>query len=112
MTDATADFFEDLGRRGHEPLLEKTTGTFGFELENGSKSDHWLVEVDKGDVAVSHKRGKADCTLRARKRVFDSLARGESNAMAAVLRGTVLVEGDPRLLVRFQRLFPSPPPAR
>jgi len=28
--------------------------------------------------------------------------------MAAVLRGEVAVEGDPRLLVRLQRLFPRP----
>jgi putative sterol carrier protein len=110
MGDATADFFEDLGRRGHEPLLGKTSTTFRFDVENG-KQERWLVSVDKGDLAVSHKRGAPDCVIRAHRDVFDKVARGQLNAMAAALRGLLVLEGDPRLLVRFQRLFPSPPRA-
>jgi hypothetical protein len=37
---------------------------------------------------------------------------GRVNAFAAVLRGTVTVEGDPTLLVLLQRLLPGPPNAR
>jgi putative sterol carrier protein len=107
--DATAQFFEDLRRRGHEPLLEKTTGTLRVDLVNGKETERWFLSVDHGDVEVSHKAGKPDCVLRASKDVFDDVARGEVNAMAAVLRGALAVEGDPRILVRFQRLFPSPP---
>jgi putative sterol carrier protein len=109
MTDATADFFERLGRHGHEPLLEKTSGTLRIDLESRKETERWLVSVDRGDLAVSHKTGNPDCTVRASKEVFDSVARGELNAMAAVLRGAFAVEGDPRILVRFQRLFPGPP---
>jgi hypothetical protein len=32
MTDSTAEFFQELGRRGYEPLLEKGTGTIRFDL--------------------------------------------------------------------------------
>ena len=109
MTDATTQFFEELGRRGHEPLLEKATGKFGFELQDNGRTDSWLVDVDKGDVTVSHKRGAADCMLRAEKAVFDGVAGGEVNATAAVLRGALALEGDWELMVLFQRLFPSPP---
>jgi putative sterol carrier protein len=108
MVDATTQFFAALGNRGHEPLLENARGTLLVELANGAEIEHWLVSIDKGDVEVSNGNGEADCTLRARREIFDGLARGEVNAMAALLRGAVLVEGDSELLVLFQRLFPSP----
>jgi putative sterol carrier protein len=109
--DATAQFFEALDSRGHEPLLEMTSGTMRVELADGKQTERWLVSVDKGDVAVSHRNVKADCTVRAPKDVFDGMVTGEVNAMAALLRGAVAVEGDHELLVLFQRLFPGPPRA-
>jgi putative sterol carrier protein len=111
MTNATTDFFEGLAQRGHEPLLEKTSGTLRFELTNGSRQERWLVSVEKGDIAISHRNEKADCTLRAPKDLFESVAAGEANAMAAVLRGAMAIEGNWELLVLFQRLFPSAPQA-
>ncbi len=45
--------------------------------------------------------------MRADKAVFDKVASGRLNAVAAVLRGDLQVEGDWRLLVRMQRLFPG-----
>ena len=41
-------------------------------------------------------------------RVFERIVTGRMNAVAAVLRGDLQVEGDWRLLVRIQRLFPGP----
>ena len=109
MVDATAKFFEDLGSHGHEPLLEKASGSLRFELTDGNAVERWRVEVRKGDVAVSHKASAADCVLRAPKPLFDKLSSGRENAMAAVLRGALIVEGDIDLLLAFQRIFPSPP---
>ena len=109
MTDATTKFFEQLGARGHEPLLAKATGTVRFDLTDGKRKARWFVEMEKGDVAVSHKNAKADCVVRADKTLFDGIASGRENAMAAVLRGAVGIEGQPQFLVLFQRLFPSPP---
>ena len=108
MTDPTSDFFEELKQRGHEPLLETVTGSMRFEIANGKKVDRWLVVVDKGDLTVSHRGGTAECALRADKAVFDALASGELSAFAAVLRGTLTVEGNPRLLVVFRRILPGP----
>jgi putative sterol carrier protein len=107
MADATTDFFESLSRRGHEPLLEKARGTLRIDLDRGKRTEHWFVKVDKGDIQVSHRDGKADSSIRARKDVFDGIARGETNAMAAVLRGAVAIDGDFELIVLFQRLFPG-----
>src|SRR4051794_6313341 len=109
MTTSTTEFFDDLGRRGHEPLLETLTGSFRFELADGAENERWLVAVDRGDITVSHRNGAADCTLRGPRGLFDAIARGEANLVAAVLRGAVAIEGEWGMLVRFQRLFPSPP---
>ena len=111
--EATTKFFEELGARGHEPLLEKATGTIRFELTNGKRKARWLVAVEKGDVTVSHGNARADCVTRADRAFFEQIVTGEENAMAAMLRGEVAVEGSPQLLVYFQRLFPGPAkPAR
>jgi len=108
VTSATTEFFDELGSRGHEPMLEKTTGTVRFDLTNGKRTERWFVSIDKGDISVSHRNAAADCTVRARKDVFEGVATGEVNAMASVLRGTIAVEGDTLLVVLFQRLFPAP----
>ena len=108
MTDATTEFFSGLEARRHEPLLEKARGTMRFDLTSGKRTTRWLVEIENGDVSVSHRSGKADCVVRAKKSLFDGIARGEQNAMAAVLRGEVDIEGDRTLLVRFQKLLPGP----
>jgi putative sterol carrier protein len=112
MTDATTEFFEDLDARGHEPLLEKATGTLRIELSNGKRRAPWLVTVKKGDVTVSHANAKADCVVRMDQALFEQIVTGRENATAALLRGLVTVEGKPQLLVLFQRLFPGPPTGR
>ncbi|HET7855911.1 MAG TPA: SCP2 sterol-binding domain-containing protein [Gaiellaceae bacterium] len=112
MTDATTEFFEGLARRRHEPLLEGASGTLRLDLVNGDKTERWLVAVDKGDVTVSHRNTRADCTLRTPKSLFERMATGEVNATAAFLRGELAAEGDWELLVLFQRLLPSPPASR
>jgi putative sterol carrier protein len=109
---ATEEFFDDLARRGHEPLLEKASGTLRFELLDGRKRHRWLVTVDKGDVSISRRNAHADCVVRADKTVFDRVSAGRMNAMAALLRGAIDIEGKVELLAGFQRLFPGPPRSR
>jgi putative sterol carrier protein len=108
--DATTKFFEELRKREHEPRLRGATGTYRFELVDGKKIDRWLVTFSKGDVTVSRRGGTADCVVRADRALFDRLASGELNGVAAALRGEFEAEGDWRLLVLFQRLFPGKAP--
>jgi putative sterol carrier protein len=108
MGDATTEFFDDLAQHAHRPMLEKVKGTMRFDLRDGDRTDRWLVTIDKGDLAVTRRNAKADCVLRAERQLFDGLASGEVNGMAALLRGAIVVEGDPQLIVQFQRLFPGP----
>jgi len=107
-----AEFFDELGRRGHEPLLEKATGSARFDVVDGSRTERWLVTIDKGDITVSRKNAAADCVLRADKACFDRAPAGELNFLSAVLRGELEIEGDPGLLVVVQRLFPRPSSGR
>jgi len=111
-TDPTTGFFDALAARGHEPALAKITGTIRFDLRDGdSRPARWLVTIAKGDIAVSHRNARADCVVRADRAVFDGIASGESNAMAAFLRGAIELDGDRGLLLGFQRALPGPPRA-
>ena len=112
ITDATTTFFRELGGRGREPLLEKATGTVRFDLVDGARTERWLVTLQKGDASVSRKNVNADCVVRTTKAVFDAMVKGEVNAMAANLRGELVLEGDAELLVLIQRVLPSPPKQR
>ena len=108
-TDPTEQFFAELAARGHEPLLRKASGSMRFDVVDGRRTRRWLVAVERGDMTVrSGGGGDASCVVRADKAVFDKVASGRLNAVAAVLRGDLQVEGDWRLLVRMQRLFPGP----
>jgi putative sterol carrier protein len=111
-SDATSEFFRELERRAHDPLLRDASGSARFDLTNGHKIDHWLVVLNAGQVAVSHANVDAGCVVRAEKALFDGIARGEVNAMAAMLRGDLTADGDLELLMRLQRLFPSRPNPR
>ena len=112
MTDSTAEFFDELGSRGHEPLLKKVSGTVRFDLSQGKTIERWLVTVAKGDLSVSHRNVRADCVVSMDRALFDGVASGKTNATAAMLRGAMGVEGDVRLLVAFQRLLPGSPGSR
>jgi hypothetical protein len=110
MSDPTTEFFVRLERRGHEPMLARTSGTIRFDLDGPHETEHWYVRIRKGDLTVTRDDDEADCVVRAGKELFDRLASGTANAMAAALRGLVEPIGDLQLIVQFQRLFPGPPP--
>jgi putative sterol carrier protein len=105
--DPTARFFAELAGQAHEPLLRKASGSTRFDIVDGRKKRSWIVRVERGDIAVTRAAGSADCVIRANKALFDKIVSGRENAVAAVLRGDVQIDGDWRLLVRMQRLFPG-----
>jgi putative sterol carrier protein len=106
--DPTTKFFDALAGRGEEPLLRKASGSTRFEIVDGKRTRQWIVTVEKGRLDVS--RGSVaqpDCIIRVDKALFDKIAAGKENAVAAVLRGDLAIQGDWRLLVWMQRLFPG-----
>jgi putative sterol carrier protein len=112
MMDAAAGFFDDLGRRGREPLLAHAKGTVRVDLSEGDAVDHYLVFINDGTVAVAHETGDGDCIVYADRAMFNDIVSGKANAMAALLRGEMDFEGDSNLVVKMQRLFPGPSASR
>jgi SCP-2 sterol transfer family len=108
MTDATRDFFRQLEEHGPHPVLQRTSGTIRIDLDRDGGTEHWRLGVHRGAVTLSRGAGPADVVIAGTGRAFDEVASGRANGMASMLRGELAYEGDPGLLVRFQRLFPSP----
>ncbi|MFC5926106.1 SCP2 sterol-binding domain-containing protein [Micromonospora vulcania] len=112
MVDATTRFFEDLDRRGYEPLLAKTAGTVRIDLHEGAQTRHWLLRIDHGRLQVSQEDREADTVIGTSPRLFDDIAAGREHGLAALLRGDMTVLGDARLVVQVERIFPGSPDAR
>jgi putative sterol carrier protein len=107
MTTATDTFFADLAERGPEPRLQRASGTLRVDLSNG---EHWFLDIHKGRVAVSRRNDPADTVVSTSPEIFEQLSRGETNAMAAMLRNDIMFEGAPALGVLVRKLFPQPHP--
>jgi putative sterol carrier protein len=105
MTGPTEEFFNELNHRGYEPLVARVHGTMRFEVTHNGKTDVHRLTIDGGHVTVSRDPGRADCVIRSDRAVFDAIVSGRMNAMAALLRGALAAEGDPEMLVIFQRLM-------
>jgi putative sterol carrier protein len=106
--DPIATFFEGLGSRGHEPLLDKASGSARFDVIDGKRTERWLLVIEKGDIRLSRRNARADAVVRATRSAAERIVAGKMNLMAALLRGELEVQGDPRFLVHLQRLFPRP----
>jgi putative sterol carrier protein len=112
MTDVAEQFLLSLADRGFQPLLQKTTGTLAVRLLDGSEVHEWLVAIAEGDVSARRGAVDADATLTVERSLFERMVQGRANAMAAMLRGEVTIEGDLDLLMAVQRVFPGPDDAR
>lgn len=108
MTTATQTFFDRLSQVSHDPRLANARGTLRFDLSDGADTHHWNVAVLHGDIVVSDDDAPADGVLTGPRELFDQIVRGDTNAMAAILRGALTYEGDPKVAVLFRRLFGTP----
>jgi putative sterol carrier protein len=109
MSGATSGFLAELASEEHDSALGRADGALRIELERDGKTERWFLGLHSGKVTVSRKRVPYDGTVRTTGALFDRMVRGEANAMTALLRGEIQVDGDAELLVLVQRLFPSPP---
>ncbi|SCL41645.1 SCP-2 sterol transfer family protein [Micromonospora pallida] len=112
MADAITRFFEELNRRGFEPLLETTSGTVRFDLHEGARTTHWLLDIDRGRVRVDQEDREADTVIGMNPTLFEQLVTGREDGIASMLRGDLTVSGDHGLMARIERLFPSAPGTR
>ena len=108
---AIDDFFADLERRGHEPMLRRVSATVRWDILDGDRTVHRLVRIDHGDIRVAVSDEPADCVITAERAVCDDVVSGRTSALAELLRGAAAVDGEFELMVLSQRLFPRTPGA-
>jgi len=108
VSEPIAEFFERLTRSVPD-RLRRADGSLRIDLTSGTTTERWFITIGKGAVSVSHRNAKADAVIRTSKDLFEGMVTGRVNAMAGALRGVVSLEGDPTLLVLFQRALPGPP---
>ncbi|HEX5594914.1 MAG TPA: SCP2 sterol-binding domain-containing protein [Micromonosporaceae bacterium] len=113
MMEATTKFFDSIAQCGYDPRLSRMTGVARFDLNEGDRTDHWFLAVCNGQLRVSRDvEQEPDAVFTADAKLFDRIAAGEENPVAAMLRGAATIRGNLRLLVQLERLFPGPPNAR
>lgn len=105
----TAAFFEQLARTAYDPRFTKVRGSVRLEIHDGEQVDKWLITIDDGRFRVDHGDGPASSVTSMSAPLAERLLRGEINALAAILRGEILVDGDLGLALRLGRLLPAPP---
>ena len=108
---AIDDFFAELERRGHEPMLRRVSATVRWDILDGDRTEHRLVRIDHGDLRGAVSDEPADCVIVAERTVCDDVVSGRTSALAALLRGAAAVDGEFELMVLAQRLFPRTPGA-
>ena len=105
--DAISAFFE-LTAGAHPEVPNTVSGSLRFDLENGKRSECWRVTIDKGVVSSERSDASADCLVHTDKATLGAIIQGRANAMAALLRGAVRVEGEAVLMAYFRRLLTAP----
>ena len=108
MTTPTDEFFERIASQ-KQPLLSQLTTTMRFDVDEAHETKHWYLEINKGDISVSHRKDAADAVVHTHHSLLDRIVTGEANTLAATLRGQLSVEGNAAALVQFQRILPGPP---
>ncbi|MFC0008119.1 SCP2 sterol-binding domain-containing protein [Micromonospora siamensis] len=118
MTEATERFFASLATRApaalrnSELLRPVLTGTLQIDLVEGPVTDHWRVAMSPGRAEVTRADGEADAKWTSSPGLFDRLVKGETQAIAAVIRNEATFSGNVLLWLMFRRFFPDPPGAR
>ncbi len=107
MATTTERFFQGLADEAARPVLGSARGSIRFDIRDGKRTEHWRVVLSKGSAAVDRSDAPADCVVTSDRTAFDEVASGRINALAASLRGLIAISGDPKPLVRFQRLLPA-----
>lgn len=113
-SDLIEGFFDELSRRGHDPLLERMDGVGRFEVVDGDDTDDWTVTIKGGYITVMRGDGDADWVVRAERGAFNQVIHGDAGSLAAYVAGTLdIVWHDPsQRFGLITRLFAGPPEAR
>jgi putative sterol carrier protein len=102
---------DSLAERSRERPITALSGVVRFDVASGDRVDQWYLTITKGVVTVARKGREPDCVLAGDTATFDAVLSGKANALAAILRGSLVPRGKVILLTMLQRLFPGSPGA-
>ena len=111
MAELDQRLLEDISEWSHERPVPAVDGVVRLDVRDDDRVDTWYLTITKGVVSVSRQGDKPDCVLAGDVATFDAVLSGKANAMAALLRGALDVQGKVVLLTALQRLFPGSPGA-
>src|SRR5215469_8016440 len=103
--DATEEFFDQLGQRGHAPGLEMFSGVIRFDIAQDDRIEQWFVRSTRGRVEVSRENGHADATLRVDRAKFNKMVYGWGYIPTAALAGDMILGGAGLPSVLLRKLF-------
>jgi putative sterol carrier protein len=106
MKEITRQFFTAL--EAQPALPGRQTGVLRIDLADGERTEHWYLDIRKSDVRASHKGATPDCTVSTDLATFEAIVDGRMNAMAAVLRGAIQIEGRFPLIIALQAFMAGP----
>ncbi len=112
MRDPVDAFFRGLDGRDDDAVLRHTEGSVRFDLESGDATAHWFVSIHDGLVTVAQRDHQADCVVAVDRELFTRIVTGQTNALAAMLRGAIHLVGNPRLVIALERFMPGPSDAQ
>ena len=111
MAELDSGLLAALAERSHERPVTAFNGVVRFDVRDGERVDQWYLTIVKGVVTVGRAGDEPDCVLAGDLVTFDAVLSGKANAMAALLRGAFVAQGEIVLLTGLQRLFPGSPGA-
>ena len=111
MTLLDPNLLEALTERCYERPVALFDGVVRFDVREGDEVERWYVTMKKGMVAVDREGAEPDCVVSGDRATIEAVLSGRANAMAALLRDALHVQGKVVLLTALQRLFPGSPGA-
>lgn len=111
MAAPIQDLLEALAARSRERPIAGIDGLVRFDVDDGGRVDSWYLTIAKGIVTVAREGGEPDCVATGDVATFEAVLSGRANAVAALLRGALDVEGKIVLMTALQALFPGSPGA-
>lgn len=103
-------YLETLAAHGYQPLLRHVTGTMCFEIQQSNdKQQKWHVTINQGEVEVRRDVedvSNADCIITGPEDELLDIFNGVHSFAAALVRGTITVQGDHTLAQKLRRFSP------
>ena len=108
MVDATTRFFETSTGGRYEPCWRSPAEASASDLHEGARTTHWLMRSTGESIEVSREDREADTVIGTSPALFENLAAGREDGVAALLRGDITVTRGPPVGAAVGAALPQP----